>query len=179
MLEIKVTIDAPALAEAINNLAGAVRAGVAVQEQPAMPAQNAVQPVQAPQDITPAPTAPAPVQPTQDAQAGVSAAPQSQPQQTAPVAQSQSVAPAPQPQPQTAPVVQPQPQPQAPVQQATQAAAITLDDLSRAGAALIDQGKMQQVMATIQKYGVLTITQIPQSQYSALAADLRALGAAL
>ncbi len=173
MLEIEVTIEAPALAEAINNLADAVRAGVAVQEQPAMSAQNAVQPVQAPQDVTPAPTAPAPVQPTQDAQAGVSAVPQSQPQQTAPVAQPQPVTPA--PQRQTAPVVQPQ----APVQQATQAAAITLDDLSRAGAALIDQGKMQQVMATIQKYGVLTITQIPQSQYSALAADLRALGAAL
>ncbi len=177
MLEIKVTIEAPALAEAINNLAGAVRAGVAVQEQPAMPAQNAVQPVQAPQDVTPAPTAPAPVQPPQDAQAGISAAPQSQPQpqQPVPAAQPQPVTPA--PQQQAAPVVQPQPQ--APVQQATQAAAITLDDLSRAGAALIDQGKMQQVMATIQKYGVLTITQIPQSQYSALAADLRALGAAL
>ena len=173
MLEIKVTVEAPALVEAINNLAGAVRAGVAIQEQPAMLTQNAVQPVQAPQDFTPVLTASAPVQPTQDAQVGVSAAPQSQPQQTVPVAQPQPVTPA--PQSQAAPVVQPQAQ----VQQATQAAAITLDALSRAGAALIDQGKMQQVMATIKKYGVLTITQIPPSQFPALAADLRALGAAL
>lgn len=171
MLEIKVTVEAPALVEAINNLAGAVRAGVAIQEQPAMPTQNAVQPVHALQDFTPVLMAPAPVQPTQDAQAGVSAAPQ--PQQTVPVAQPQPVTPA--PQSQAAPVVQPQAQ----VQQATQAAAITLDALSRAGAALIDQGKMQQVMATIKKYGVLTITQIPPSQFPALAADLRALGAAL
>lgn len=155
MLEIKVTIEAPALAEAINNLAGAVRAGVALQEQPAMP-------VQAPQDVT----ASAPVQPTQNEQAGVATAPRIQPQPVTPA-----------PQPPTTPDIQPQSQAQ--VQQVTQTAAITLDDLSRAGAALIDLGKMQQVMAAIQKYGVPTITQLPPSQYSALAADLRALGAVL
>lgn len=53
----------------------------------------------------------------------------------------------------------------------------TLDDLSKAGAALIDQGKMPQLLELLKKYGVQAITQLDTSMYSALAEDLKALGA--
>ncbi len=72
----------------------------------------------------------------------------------------------------TAPVVT---QTTAPV--ATQIEQITVDAISRAGAALIDMGKMTQVIAVLQKYGVTTIMQLNPAQYPSVAADLRALGA--
>ena len=53
----------------------------------------------------------------------------------------------------------------------------TLDDLSKAGAALIDQGKMPQLLELLNKYGVQAITQLDASAYPALAEDLKALGA--
>lgn len=55
----------------------------------------------------------------------------------------------------------------------------TLDDLSNAGAALIDQGKMPQLIELLGKYGVQAITQLDAGVYSAVAADLKALGAQL
>lgn len=80
--------------------------------------------------------------------------------------------------PQPAPVA-PVPKPQ-PVQQAApepQQKAITIDMLAAAGAPLVDQGKMQQLMALLNKYGVQAITQLTPDKYDAFAADLRAIGA--
>lgn len=53
----------------------------------------------------------------------------------------------------------------------------TLEALSRAGAALIDAGKMPQLLALLGKYGVQAVTQLPTEAYSAFAAELKALGA--
>lgn len=67
-----------------------------------------------------------------------------------------------------------------PVQQAAsvpQQKAITIDMLAAAGAPLVDQGKMQQLMALLNKYGVQAITQLTPDKYDAFAADLRAIGA--
>lgn len=55
--------------------------------------------------------------------------------------------------------------------------AITIDMLAAAGAPLVDQGKMQQLMALLNKYGVQAITQLTPDKYDAFAADLRAIGA--
>lgn len=55
----------------------------------------------------------------------------------------------------------------------------TLEALSRAGAALIDDGKMPQLLALLGKYGVQAVTQLPKEAYTAFAAELKALGARL
>lgn len=55
----------------------------------------------------------------------------------------------------------------------------TLDDLSRAGAELIDQGKMPQLIEILKKNGVQAITQLKPEQYAAVATELIALGAKL
>lgn len=134
MTEIKITITAPDLSEAINNLAVALAGGIKA------PASTQV-------------TAPAvPVPPINTtASAEVSA---QQPMNTPTVDSVQAQTPA------TAPA----------------AKTYTLDDLSLAAAALIDEGKMQAIMATIQKYGVPAINLLRQDQYAAFAADLRAIG---
>ena len=158
MLEIKVTIEAPALTEALNNLA--VSFGKGVAEKAPAPKANEIPATQAPETPTApamnAPTTAAPVLPTQQT-----------PVNTAPAIPAAPVQ-------QTATQAQPIP---APAQ--TQAAPITLDAISRAGAALVDQGKMQQIMALLGKYGVQAITQLNANAYEAFAADLRALGAAI
>lgn len=85
----------------------------------------------------------------------------------------------------TAPVPQPPIQPTQPVQVQqpipipTAAPQYTLDMLSRAGASLADSGKRDQLIATLQKYGVNNLTALPPEQYGALANDLRALGAVI
>lgn len=76
-----------------------------------------------------------------------------------------------------------QPVPTAPVPQPTTiptaAPQYTLDMLSRAGASLADSGKRDQLITTLQKYGVNNLTALPPEQYGALANDLRALGAVI
>lgn len=68
-----------------------------------------------------------------------------------------------------------------PVQEAPVSTAPTIDleAISRAGAALIDQGKLPQVMGLLKKYGVQAITQLQTSVYPAFAEELRGLGAAI
>jgi len=53
----------------------------------------------------------------------------------------------------------------------------TYDDISNAGTALIDDGKLNELMGVLAKYNAETIFDIPTEQLPALAADLRALGA--
>ncbi|MDO4837789.1 MAG: hypothetical protein Q4B32_05290 [Clostridia bacterium] len=161
MIEIKVTVEIPGMTEAINNLAQAIAdkkpvAAQAVetvkQEAPAVQVSAPVAPVEPP--VTPA----APIQP---------------PVQTAPV-------PAP-----TTPVVAPvtpvTPAASAPEQQQAPTAAkpITLNDLSRAGAKLVDAGKMDAVINALKSFGAVAITQLREDQYASFADCLRSLGATI
>ena len=61
----------------------------------------------------------------------------------------------------------------------TAAPAYTLDMLSRAGAALVDAGKMPQLIELLQRYGVNAITEVRPENYGAIALELKALGAQL
>lgn len=53
----------------------------------------------------------------------------------------------------------------------------TLNAISVEGARLVEAGKIPQLQALLQKYGVVTITQLKQEQYAAFAAEMRTLGA--
>lgn len=57
------------------------------------------------------------------------------------------------------------------------APAYTLDQISRAGAALVDAGKVEQLLQLLSRYGVQAITQLQPDQYGAVATELRGLGA--
>lgn len=80
-------------------------------------------------------------------------------------------APAPAPVPTPAPVAAPAPA--VPVTAPT----YTLDQIAKAGANLVDAGKMEQLISLLTKYGVQAVTQIAPDQYGAFATELRALGA--
>ncbi len=86
------------------------------------------------------------------------------------------VAPPPAP---AAPVTPPAPAPQtgAPAMPVAGAPTYTLDQISRAGAALVDAGKMEPLLGLLTKYDVQAITQLQPAQYGAFATELRALGA--
>ena len=56
---------------------------------------------------------------------------------------------------------------------------IDLDTISRAGAALIDQGKTPDVLALLQQFGVPAVNLLDPSQYPAFAEGLKALGASI
>lgn len=173
MMEMKITVEAPDLAASILKLAEAIASGpdpallipdeqLPVSAYPATPAAAPVAPVAAP-------VGPAPVNPT----------PGPAPTTAAPVA-----APSPSPTPVTnAPTAGPTsaapgntPAPAVPV---TGAPAYTLDQISRAGASLVDAGKMQQLLELLGRYGVQAVTQLKPEQYGAFATELRALGAQL
>lgn len=84
------------------------------------------------------------------------------------------VAPAPvQTAPTPTPVAAPAPAPAVPVTAPT----YTLDQIAKAGANLVDAGKMEQLLALLTKYGVQAVTQLTPDQYGAFATELRALGA--
>ena len=55
--------------------------------------------------------------------------------------------------------------------------AYTLDQIAKAGATLVDAGKMGPLLALLKKYDVQAITQLPPAQYGVFATELRALGA--
>lgn len=175
MLELKITIAAPDLAAAINNLAaaldgknphtvcnqygtdnkhidyvGTITMGMSGKARPATPA--------APVNPTPAPTVP-----TQATGAPLSATPAQTAAQIAPAA----------PVVQPAPVANTAPAPTAP----TSAPQYTLDMIATAGSALIDAGKMDQLMQLLGKFGVASLTELAPESYGALAGELRALGA--
>ena len=172
MIEIKVTVEIPGMTEAINNLAQAIadKKPVAVetvkQEAPAVQVSAPVAPVEAP-----VPSA-VPVQP---------------PVQTAPVPTPATSVAAPVPPapasatPVAAPVAPAAPTASSPAQQQAPAAAksITLNDLSRAGAKLVDAGKMDAVINVLKSFGAVAITQLREDQYASFADCLRSLGATI
>lgn len=53
----------------------------------------------------------------------------------------------------------------------------SLDDLAKAGIALMDQGKQADLLALLQQFGVTALPQIPPEQYGAVATAMRGLGA--
>ena len=177
MLEMKIPVAAPDLAAAINNLAaaldgknphtvcnqygtdnkhidnvGTVNMGMSGKAQPATPA--------APVNPTPAPTVP-----TQAPGAPLSATPAQTAAQIAPTV----------PVVQPAPVANTAPAPTVP----TSAPQYTLDMIATAGSALIDAGKMDQLMQLLGKFGVASLTELAPESYGAVAGELRALGATI
>ena len=154
-MEIKITINAPELSEAINKLAEALKGNQCLCNQHgenntqidnagtinmdfSAPAEES-QPKPQPE--------PTPIVPTEP---------------TVPVAPVVPTAPA-------VPVAPPQPvEPQ-----------YTMDMIARAGTALVDAGKMNEVIALLGKYGVSVLTDLDPSKYSDIANDLRALGASI
>ena len=169
MMEMKITVEAPDLAASILKLAEAIASG----PDPALLIPDEPLPVSA-YPTTPAPAAPvaAPVSP-----APVNPTPGPAPTTAAPV-----VAPSPSPTPVTnAPTAGPTsaapgntPAPAVPV---AGAPTYTLDQISRAGASLVDAGKMQQLLELLGRYGVQAVTQLKPEQYGAFATELRGLGA--
>ena len=157
MMEMKIKIDVPELVAAVEKLAAAIdktALNITVPNEGTlnfnMPTGNA-------------PVAPAPVQ-TAPAPAPV-AAPAPAP------------TPAPVPTP-AAPPVTPMPTAAAPAPAVpVTAPTYTLDQIAKAGANLVDAGKMEQLLALLTKYGVQAVTQLTPDQYGAFATELRALGA--
>lgn len=177
MLEMKVTITAATdLVTAFNNLAAALaranfnQTGMMTDAarsstigadvkgaQPATPT--------APVNPTPAPVA----APAQAPGAPLSATPA---QTATPIAPTVPVA---TPAPAVAPAANVAPAPAVP----TSAPQYTLDMIATAGSALIDAGKMDQLMGLLGKFGVASLTELAPESYGAVANELRALGAAI
>lgn len=61
----------------------------------------------------------------------------------------------------------------------TAAPQYTLEQITKAGADLVQAGRLDQLQALLAQYGVQAVTQIPPEQYGAFATALRGLGAAL
>ena len=172
MLEMKITIVAPDLAAAINNLAVALANGNTVPAEKPAKAEKQTEAKDAAQQAQ----AQAPVNPMQATGAPLSATPA---QTVAPVA---NVPVAPAVVQQAAPAVAPVAQ--APIAQAPFASAVptgaptyTLEMIARAGTALVDAGKMDALCGLLAKYGVEALTALDPAQYGNFANDLRALGA--
>lgn len=140
----------------IDNV-GTINMGVGGNTQPATPT--------APVNPTPAPVA----TPAQAPGAPLSATPA---QTATPIAPTVPVA---APAPAAAPAANVAPAPAVP----TSAPQYTLDMIATAGSALIDAGKMDQLMQLLGKFGVASLTELAPESYGAVANELRALGAAI
>lgn len=160
MIEVKVIVEIPGLPEALNALAGAMQGA-------SRRCSNEGPGTQAP--VAFVNTAPHQQIPVPDN--GVIANPST-------AAASSVAAPIPAAMP-NAPVAAAAPSPvaEAPAAPAPAPTAYTMDDLGRAGATLIDAGKMPQLIALLGKFGVQAVTQLKAEQFAAFADELKALGA--
>lgn len=150
MLEMKIKIEADAaVLKAIDKLTTALEKS----------AVNISVPQDTPAPVLPVTTPPASVVPTQPTPAPVATTTPA----PAPAAPAQTAAPT-------------NPAPAVPV---TTAPTYTLDQIAKAGASLVDAGKMEQLLALLAKYGVQAITQLQPDQYGVFATELRTLGAQL
>lgn len=160
MMEMKIKIEVPDLAAAICKLAAAITPPdintLTPDEPRGIPAEAPVAPVAAPAPAAPVNPTPATVAAPAVPVAPVVAVP------TAPVPTEQPAAP-----------VAQAPAPAVPVTAPT----YTLDQIARAGASLVDAGKMEQLLALLAKYGVAAVTQLQPDQFGVFATELRALGA--
>lgn len=169
MMEMKITVEAPDLAASIIKLAEAIASG----PDPNLLTPDEPRPVSS-YPTTPAPAVAAPVAPVSPAPVTPTATPTPAPGPAvaapAPTAGPASVTPG----NTAAPAV---PVTAAPAVPVTTAPAYTLDQISRAGASLVDAGKMQQLLELLGRYGVQAVTQLQPEQYGTFATELRALGA--
>jgi hypothetical protein len=150
MLEMKIKIEADAaVLKAIDKLTTALEKS----------AVNISVPQDTPAPVLPVTTPPASVVPTQPTPAPVATTTPA----PAPAAPAQTAAPT-------------NPAPAVPV---TTAPTYTLDQIAKAGASLVDAGKMEQLLALLAKYGVQAVTQLQPDQYGVFATELRTLGAQL
>lgn len=154
MLEIKIVLEAAELAAAMQRLAEALEGRGIPAPQP-------------PQEPKPEGTA-APVQ-TEVPAANPTTAPA--PAQTAPTAGTAAPTPAPVPAPTTAATSAPAADDAAPVP--------SIADIAKAGTALVNNGRRDDLIALLARHGVQAVTQLKPEQLSAVATDLRALGAQL
>ena len=153
MLEMKLTITAPDLSAAINNLAQAISTRALGSQNGTTICAEVTNTASAGADTAPT------VNPTQTTSVPTSAVPVT-PAPTQDTVESVPVA----------PIEQPVPVP-------TAAPAYTLEMIATAGTALIDAGKMEPLTDLIARYGISSITELDPSQYGAFATELRALGA--
>ncbi len=163
MLEMKITIAAPELSAAVNNLAAALegkrtasaaKAGTAVAAAPSGPANPIAAPVAIPAQALGAPLSATP------ARMVTPAVP------TVPVAA---------PAPAATPAANAASAPAVP----TSAPQYTLEMIATAGSALLDAGKMEQLMQLLGRFGVASLTELAPESYGAVANELRAMGAAI
>lgn len=70
-----------------------------------------------------------------------------------------------------------EPQPSVPTVVPTSAPQYTLEMIATAGTALVDAGKMEPLVALLQKFGVSSLVELNPGSYGAVAQELRALGA--
>lgn len=174
-MEIKILIEAPELAAAVNNLATAVSTFGEIKVQPVINAADVADKavkqtrrrksdkpaaeevpaqVEAPVVQQPAAPAPAPVaNPIPAVQQSVTAAPVTSVSQTIPPATTGFPA-----------TEQPQPR------------QYTMQDIAKVGAALLDKGMMPQLSAILNEMGVMAIPQLRPEQYPVVAEKLIALG---
>lgn len=165
-ITVKVQIEAPELAAAINNVAEVfksrpVTVPVAPVAAPAAPAEQTPPPAEKPVEAPVAAPTNAPVTGAVNGGASVP-----------------TDAPAPVPVEAPAPVntAISDPTPAAPTAPAEKV--YTFDDITNAGAQLLEAGKMEQLMGLLKiNYNVQAVTQLRPDQYAAVAADLRKLGA--
>ena len=153
-MEINVRIEAPDLSAAILKLAEAItpKTGSAWED-----AAEAFRAATVPAEQLATPTAPAPV-----TLAPTTPAPTAAP---APTAGSSAA---------TAPGNAPAPVPVVPV---AVAPSYSMGQIATAGAALVDAGKRDQLLALLSRFGLQAVTQLQPAQYGTFAAELRALGA--
>ena len=163
-----IKVEAPDLVAALMRLAAAVN-----------PDPNILTPDEPrPQMPAPAPAAPiappaAPLPPVAVPQGNVT------PPVAAPVPPAAPLATTMPPAPAAAPAAPPAPAPApaAPAVPVTTAPTYTLDQIAKAGASLVDAGKMEPLLALLSRYGVQAVTQLAPEHYGAFATELRALGA--
>lgn len=162
-MEMTIKVEAPDLVAALIRLAAAVNPDPNIltpdEPRPQMPAPALQPPMAVPQGNVAAPVV-APV-PT-----------------AAPLAPTMPPAPAAAPVPPVAAhVAPPAPAPAAPAVPVAGAPTYTLDQIAKAGASLVDAGKMEPLLALLSRYGVQAVTQLAPEHYGAFATELRALGA--
>lgn len=162
MTEIKVTISAPEVTEALNNLARAISLAT---ENPVGVASD-VLPISATSVVAEeAPSNAVASEPVSLLTPPYVATPEANP--TTPASA-----------PQIAPIAQSEPSVSTPASIVpTAAPQYTLEMLAKAGTALIDAGRMNDVMALLGKFGVEALTSLDPSMYGAMATELRNLGA--
>lgn len=154
-MNITLTIQAPGLEKALENLSIALQGGNA--------------PISATLVQQSEPIQQAPVQQSIQQPVPPAAVPTSTPMQQ-PVTQSAPLQQQPVQQPQ---MQQPVPQQPLPTTQST----YSMDQLAVAATQLMDAGKREQLMQLLAAFGVQALTSLPQEQYGAFATKLRELGA--